>query len=96
VTGDSGHTWKSVTINRNRRSHLTEMTGHGLPKWAVTMDRNTHVKRWRSYGVELGEIVGGRGGVHRGHRLDYQGLGRRLGICEYRLSSASQDRGTTE
>jgi hypothetical protein len=33
---------KSVTIYRNRRSHLTEMTGHALPKSAVTIGRNTH------------------------------------------------------
>ena len=36
---------KSVTIYRNRRSHLTEMTGHALPKSAVTMGRNTHFIR---------------------------------------------------
>jgi hypothetical protein len=42
VTDDFGNQGKSVTIDRNSRSHLSEMTGHALPKWAVTMDRNTH------------------------------------------------------
>ncbi len=42
VTDDFGTRPKSVTIDRNRRSRLTETTGHALPKWAVTMDRNTH------------------------------------------------------
>jgi len=30
-------------VIRNRRSRFAETTGHGLPKWAVTMDRNTQV-----------------------------------------------------
>lgn len=41
-----GHPTKSVTIYRNRRSHLTEMTGHALPKSAVTMGRNTQPTAW--------------------------------------------------
>ena len=40
-----GHPTKSVTIYRNRRSHLTEMTGHALPKSAVTIGRNTQSDR---------------------------------------------------
>src|SRR5690606_28192725 len=33
------------------------MTGHGLPKWAVTMDRNTHPERARHARLSLKELL---------------------------------------
>ena len=52
VTGDFGNRPKSVTINRNGRSHLSETAGHALPKWAVTMGRNTQPEDMK----EVGEL----------------------------------------
>ena len=44
MTGDFGNRPESVTIKRNQRSRLTETTGHGLAKSAVTMGRNTQME----------------------------------------------------
>lgn len=51
---------KSVTIYRNRRSHLTEMTGHALPKQAVTIGRNTHLGVSRAVSVGSRCLIGSR------------------------------------
>jgi hypothetical protein len=42
VTGDSGHTQKSVTVDQNHCSRKTRIVGHDPPEWPVTVARNTH------------------------------------------------------
>ena len=42
VIGDSGHSRKSVTFNRNRRSRSSGTTGHVRAESVVKFVRNTH------------------------------------------------------
>jgi hypothetical protein len=42
VTGDSGHSRKSVTFERNERSRSAGTAGHVQPESAVRLARNTH------------------------------------------------------
>lgn len=36
---------QASAINRNGRSRLTEIAGHALAKWVVTMDRDTQLEQ---------------------------------------------------